>query len=101
MRWRERNFSRNAVNRVMIATDGDFNVGINDPQQLQDFVSEQAREGIYLSVLGFGGGNYNDALMQRLAQNGNGVAAYIDTQAEARRVLSMNCRRRCSRSPMT
>jgi Ca-activated chloride channel family protein len=84
----ERNFSRNSVNRVILATDGDFNVGINDPQQLQDFISRQRETGIYLSVLGFGGGNYNDALMQRLAQNGNGVAAYIDTVAEARRVLS-------------
>ena len=84
----ERNSSANAVNRVIIATDGDFNVGINDPQQLQDFVSRKRETGIYLSVLGFGGGNYNDALMQRLAQNGNGVAAYIDTLAESRRVLS-------------
>ncbi len=83
----ERHFNRNAINRVMIATDGDFNVGINDPQQLEDFVTRQRETGIYLSVLGFGGGNYNDALMQRLAQNGNGVAAYIDTFAEARRVL--------------
>jgi Ca-activated chloride channel family protein len=84
----ERNFSANSVNRIILATDGDFNVGINDPQQLQDFISRQRETGIYLSVLGFGGGNYNDALMQRLAQNGNGVAAYIDTVAEARRVLS-------------
>ncbi|MGE3142856.1 MAG: von Willebrand factor type A domain-containing protein [Hyphomonadaceae bacterium] len=83
----QRNFQRGAVNRVMIATDGDFNVGINDPQALQDFVSRERERGIYLSVLGFGGGNYNDALMQRLAQNGNGTAAYIDTLAEARRVL--------------
>ncbi len=83
----ERNFNRNAVNRVIIATDGDFNVGINDPQQLQDFVSRKRETGIYLSVFGFGGGNYNDALMQRLAQNGNGAAAYIDTLNEARRVL--------------
>jgi Ca-activated chloride channel homolog len=83
----ERNLNRNAVNRVLIATDGDFNVGINDPQQLQDFVSRKRETGIYLSVLGFGGGNYNDALMQRLAQNGNGNAAYIDTLNEARRVL--------------
>lgn len=83
----EQNFDRNAVNRVIIATDGDFNVGINDPQQLQDFVSRKRETGIYLSVFGFGGGNYNDALMQRLAQNGNGVAVYIDTLAEARRVL--------------
>jgi Ca-activated chloride channel family protein len=84
----ERNFNRNAVNRVIIATDGDFNVGIADPEQLQDFVSRKRETGIYLSVLGFGGGNYNDLLMQRLAQNGNGVAAYIDTLSEARRVLS-------------
>ncbi len=84
----QRNFSERAVNRVIIATDGDFNVGIADPAQLQDFVSRQRETGIYLSVLGFGGGNYNDALMQRLAQNGNGVAAYIDTLSEARRVLS-------------
>ena len=83
----EQNFDRNAVNRVIIATDGDFNVGINNPDELQDFVSRKRETGIYLSVFGFGGGNYNDLLMQRLAQNGNGVAAYIDTIAEARRVL--------------
>jgi Ca-activated chloride channel family protein len=83
----EQNFNRNAVNRVIIATDGDFNVGINDPEQLTDFIERKRETGIYLSVFGFGGGNYNDALMQRLAQNGNGVATYIDTLAEARRVL--------------
>ena len=83
----EQNFDRNAVNRVIIATDGDFNVGINSPDELQDFVSRKRETGIYLSVFGFGGGNYNDQLMQRLAQNGNGVASYIDTLNEARRVL--------------
>ncbi|MCR6646130.1 MAG: VWA domain-containing protein [Terricaulis sp.] len=83
----EQNFDRNAVNRVIIGTDGDFNVGINNPQELQDFISRKRETGIYLSVFGFGGGNYNDALMQRLAQNGNGVAVYIDTLNEARRVL--------------
>ena len=83
----EQNFRENAVNRIIIATDGDFNVGINDPEQLQDFVERKRETGIYLSVFGFGGGNYNDALMQRLAQNGNGVAVYIDTLNEARRVL--------------
>jgi Ca-activated chloride channel homolog len=83
----EQNFNANAVNRIIIATDGDFNVGINDPEQLQDFVERKRETGIYLSVFGFGGGNYNDALMQRLAQNGNGVATYIDTLNEARRVL--------------
>ncbi|QGZ94276.1 vWA domain-containing protein [Terricaulis silvestris] len=83
----EQNFNRNGVNRVIIATDGDFNVGIADPDELQDFVERKRDTGIYLSVFGFGGGNYNDLLMQRLAQNGNGVAAYIDTINEARRVL--------------
>jgi Ca-activated chloride channel family protein len=83
----EQNFDRNAVNRVIIATDGDFNVGIADPEQLTDFVERKRETGIYLSVFGFGGGNYNDLLMQRLAQNGNGVATYIDTLNEARRVL--------------
>ncbi|WP_395644827.1 von Willebrand factor type A domain-containing protein [Terricaulis sp.] len=84
----ERNFNPHAINRVIIATDGDFNVGITNPSELQGFIERKRESGIYLSVLGFGGGNYNDALMQRLAQNGNGVAAYIDTVAEARRVLS-------------
>ena len=83
----ERNFSANAVNRVILATDGDFNVGVNDPQQLQDFISHERETGVYLSVFGVGHDNYNDALMQRLAQNGNGVASYIDTLSEARRVL--------------
>jgi Ca-activated chloride channel family protein len=86
-RLAERNFDRNAVNRVIIATDGDFNVGITNPNELEGFVARKRETGIYLSVLGFGGGNYNDALMQRLAQRGNGVAAYIDTLAEARKVL--------------
>ncbi len=84
----QRNFDRTAINRVIIATDGDFNVGVVGDAPLEDFVSRQRQTGIYLSVLGFGGGNYNDRLMQTLAQNGNGVAAYIDTLSEARRVLS-------------
>jgi Ca-activated chloride channel family protein len=84
----ERNFNRSAINRVIIATDGDFNVGVVDDQSLEGFVARKRESGIYLSVLGFGGGNYNDRLMQVLAQNGNGVAAYIDNVAEARRVLS-------------
>ncbi len=75
------------VNRVILATDGDFNVGIRDPEVLKDFVARKRKTGVYLSVLGFGQGNYNDALMQKLAQNGNGNAAYIDTLNEARKVL--------------
>ena len=83
----EQNFDPNGVNRVVIATDGDFNVGITDRDELKGYVERQRAKGIFLSILGFGMGNYNDALMQTLAQNGNGVAAYIDTINEARKVL--------------
>jgi len=75
------------INRVILATDGDFNVGISDPEQLKDFVERERETGVTLSVLGFGRGNYNDLLMQELAQNGNGNASYIDTLSEARKVL--------------
>ena len=75
------------VTRVILATDGDFNVGISDPEQLEGFIARQRKNGIYLSVLGFGRGNLDDATMQALAQNGNGQAAYIDTLSEARKVL--------------
>ncbi|WP_420433169.1 vWA domain-containing protein [Hyphobacterium sp.] len=78
-------FDDDAVNRVMLLTDGDFNVGITSDERLEDFVTRERESGVYLSVMGFGRGNYNDALMQTLAQNGNGIAAYIDTEAEARR----------------
>jgi Ca-activated chloride channel family protein len=75
------------IGRVILATDGDFNVGPATPEALKAFIAEKRETGLYLSVLGFGRGNYNDALMQALAQNGNGQAAYIDTLAEARKVL--------------
>jgi Ca-activated chloride channel homolog len=84
----ERNFQEDGVNRVMILTDGDFNVGINDPERLEDFVSRKRDSGVYLSVMGFGQGNYNDALMQKIAQAGNGTAGYVDTLNEARKLLS-------------
>ena len=64
-----------------------FHVGITEPEELKGFVARQREEGVYLSVLGFGRGNYNDVMMQALAQNGNGQAFYIDRLAEARRVL--------------
>ncbi|MBV7395140.1 VWA domain-containing protein [Mameliella sediminis] len=76
-----------AVSRVILATDGDFNVGISDPDDLKDFISKKKDDGTYLSVLGFGRGNLDDATMQALAQNGNGIASYIDTLAEAQKVL--------------
>lgn len=75
------------VSRVILATDGDFNVGLNDPHALEDFIAAKRDTGTYLSVLGFGRGNLQDATMQTLAQNGNGTAAYIDTLSEAQKVL--------------
>ncbi|MHA1158317.1 MAG: YfbK domain-containing protein, partial [Alphaproteobacteria bacterium] len=75
------------VSRVLLATDGDFNVGISEPAALKRFIANKREGGIYLSVLGFGRDNYDDALMQVLAQNGNGTAAYIDTLSEAQKVL--------------
>lgn len=83
----ESSFIKNGVNRVILATDGDFNVGITDPDALEDFVARKRDTGVYLTVLGFGAGNYNDVIMQNLAQAGNGNAAYIDTLSEARKVL--------------
>ena len=75
------------VTRVILATDGDFNVGIHDPEELKDVIAKKRESGTYLSVLGFGRGNLDDATMQALAQNGNGTASYIDTLTEARKVL--------------
>ena len=83
----EATFDKTAVNRVILATDGDFNVGITDVRELKAFVERKRETEIYLSVLAVGRGNYNDALVQALAQNGNGIAAYIDTLNEARKVL--------------
>jgi Ca-activated chloride channel family protein len=83
----ERGFDPKAVNRILLATDGDFNVGISDPRQLEKFIADKRKSGVYLSILGVGEGNLNDALMQRLAQSGNGNAAYIDSLLEARKAL--------------
>jgi len=83
----EANLDPNGVNRVILATDGDFNVGITNQEELKGYIERERGKGVFLSVLGFGMGNYNDALMQTLAQNGNGAAAYIDTLSEARKTL--------------
>lgn len=83
----ENHFDKDAVNRIILATDGDFNVGINNREELKGFVERKREQGIFLSVLGFGQGNYHDHMMQTLAQNGNGVAAYIDSVSEAQKVL--------------
>jgi Ca-activated chloride channel family protein len=75
------------VSRVLLATDGDFNLGISDPDGLEAYIAKKRDAGTYLSILGFGRGNLDDTTMQTLAQSGNGTAAYIDTLQEARKVL--------------
>ncbi|WP_245892927.1 vWA domain-containing protein [Devosia naphthalenivorans] len=75
------------TNRVILATDGDFNVGIDDPEKLEGFIKAKRDGGVTLSVLGFGRGNLDDATMQALAQNGNGNASYISSFREAQKVL--------------
>ncbi|WP_246660081.1 VWA domain-containing protein [Rhizobium sp. FKL33] len=86
----EKSFVKDGVNRVLLATDGDFNVGASSDDALKSLIAAKRKSGVYLSVLGFGSGNYNDGLMQALAQNGNGQAAYIDTLAEAEKALSQD-----------
>ena len=86
-RLAEQHFDAKGVNRVILTTDGDFNVGITNQDELKGYIERERGKGVFLSVLGFGMGNYNDAMMQMLAQNGNGTAAYIDTVNEARKTL--------------
>lgn len=83
----ERMAGEGRVSRVILATDGDFNLGLDDPEALEEFIAAKRKTGTYLSVLGFGRGNLDDATMQALAQTGNGTAAYIDTLQEAQKVL--------------
>ena len=80
-------FRRNKVNRILMFTDGDFNVGVTDNKRLEDYVAEKRGTGIYLSVYGFGRGNYQDARMQAISQAGNGTAGYVGDLADARRLF--------------
>jgi Ca-activated chloride channel homolog len=86
-RMAEAHFDKTGVNRIILATDGDFNVGLSDTEALKGLIERKRQSGIFLSILGVGEDNYNDTLMQTLAQNGNGTAAYVDTLNEARKVL--------------
>lgn len=86
-RLAQKSFVKDGVNRVMLATDGDFNVGQTDDDDLKRLIEQERKTGVFLSVFGFGRGNLNDQMMQTIAQNGNGTAAYIDTLAEAEKVL--------------
>ena len=81
------NFIKGGTNRVLLATDGDWNVGITDQTSLVHLIEEKAKSGVFLSVLGFGFGNLKDATMEKLADKGNGHYAYIDSLKEAKKVL--------------
>ncbi|MDT7689140.1 MAG: Ca-activated chloride channel [Acidobacteriota bacterium] len=83
----QENFIKGGTNRVILATDGDFNVGLTNDNELVRLIEEKRRGGVFLSVLGFGTGNLNDSMMEKLADKGNGNYAYIDTQAEAQKAL--------------
>lgn len=81
------NFIRGGINRIFVATDGDFNVGVSDNKALEAMVKKYRDSGVTLTTLGFGEGNYNEALMERIADLGNGNYAYIDSAMEAQKVL--------------
>jgi Ca-activated chloride channel family protein len=81
------NYKTTGVNRVILCTDGDFNIGVTQGGDLNRLIEEKAKGGVFLSVLGFGMGNYKDGTLEQLADRGNGNYAYIDTFSEARKVL--------------
>ncbi|MBR2521742.1 MAG: von Willebrand factor type A domain-containing protein, partial [Coriobacteriales bacterium] len=81
------NFIEGGNNRIILASDGDLNVGITSDEELSDYVSEMKDSGIYLSVLGFGDGNYKDSKMERIADDGNGAYYYVDCIGEAERIF--------------
>ncbi|MEZ0276904.1 MAG: von Willebrand factor type A domain-containing protein, partial [Roseimicrobium sp.] len=81
------NFVQEGVNRVILCTDGDFNVGLSSPEELEKLIAEKAKSRVFLSVLGYGTGNLKDRTMETLADKGNGNYAYIDSLSEARKVL--------------
>ncbi len=83
----QENFIKGGNNRIVLATDGDFNVGASSDRSMEELIIEKRKHGIFLTVLGFGMGNYKDSKMETLADKGNGNHAYIDTMQEARKVL--------------
>ena len=83
----QKNFDKKANNRVILVTDGDFNIGISTPEELEKFIAEKRSSGIFLSVFGVGRGNYRDANMKKLANAGNGNYAYLDSPLEAKKVM--------------
>jgi Ca-activated chloride channel family protein len=85
-RYAQENFIKGGANRVILGTDGDFNVGLTGAALVR-FIEEKRNSGVFLTVLGFGMGNYKDATLEKLAQHGNGTHAYVDSMAEAQRVF--------------
>ena len=83
----EKSYIKNGINRIILATDGDFNVGIRDRNALTTMVAEKRKSGISLSALGYGTGNYNEAMMEKIADAGNGNFFYIDSRREAKKVV--------------
>lgn len=83
----QQNFIQNGNNRIILATDGDFNIGMSSDADLVKLIEDKRESGVFLSVLGFGGGNYKDSKMEQLADNGNGNYSYIDNLMEAKKVL--------------
>jgi Ca-activated chloride channel family protein len=83
----QQNFVKDGNNRIILCTDGDFNVGISSERELENFIEAQRKTGVFLTVLGYGMGNYKDSKLQTLSQKGNGNHAYIDNIQEANRVL--------------
>jgi Ca-activated chloride channel family protein len=81
------NFIEGGVNRVLLCTDGDFNVGLSDTGGLVRMAEDQAKNNVFLSILGFGMGNHNDAMLEQVSGKANGAYAFIDTEKEARKVL--------------
>lgn len=83
----EKHFKKNGNNRVILATDGDFNVGLSNDKDMEDLITEKRESGVFLSVLGFGMGNYKDSKLETLADKGNGNHGYIDTMQEAQKLF--------------
>ena len=83
----EENFIKNGINRVILATDGDFNVGASSDAEMQRLIEEKRKSGVFLTALGYGMGNYKDSKLETLADKGNGNYAYIDNIQEAKKVL--------------
>ena len=83
----KKNFDKTRNNRVVLVTDGDFNIGISSPKELEDFIAEKRASGVFLTVVGVGAGNYQDATMKKLANAGNGNYAYVDSLLEAKKVF--------------